>query len=309
MSGEFQLKNKGEVGYCIGVEFHLNDDSIKIHQRSYILDTLSHFGMSDSNPTATPMEAGVKLTTPTGNIDEETAKLPYRELIGTLMYLATATRPDIAHAVSCLSQFLTKYSREHWNAAKRVLRYLKGTINIGITYKARGDSLQGFTDADWGNCPMDRRSYTGYVFTYNGGAVSWESRKQRTVALSSTEAEYMALTEASKEAIHLRKLLTCINHEDSTDIVLYSDNQGALRLADNPVFHSRSKHIDIRHHFVRQVVNKKLVRLEHISTDDMAADMLTKGLPRPKHLKCMFLVGQRSEKSATEHRSRLEGKC
>ena len=291
LAQKFDIKDQGEIGYCIGLEFNRDNGGISLRQKGYILDVLKKFGMADSKSVSTPMDIGVKLTHPEGAMEKKYAELPYRELVGALMYLATATRPDIAHAVSFLSQFLTNYRQEHWTAAKRVLRYLRRTPDIGITYGCGGSSIIGFSDSDWGNCLTDRRSYTGYIFMYNGGAVSWESRKQRTVALSSTEAEYMALTEASKEAIHLKGLLKFLNSEDTPEVIVFSDNQGALKLAENPVFHARTKHIDIRHHFVREAINNGSFQLCYVSTEEMAADVLTKGLPRSKHDKCRSLIG------------------
>ena len=207
------------------------------------------------------------------------------------MYLAVATRPDIAHAVSALSQFNTCFGQVHWTAAERVLRYLKGSADLGLTYEQRRKSLIGYVDADWAGCVVDRRSYTGYTFILANSAISWNSKKQRTVALSSTEAEYMGLAEASKEAIHLRNFLTELGFESISDAKVFNDNMGAQRLAENPIFHARSKHIDIRHHFVRETLRNKLIKLEHVSTEDVAADMLTKALTRPKHQRCVKLMG------------------
>jgi len=160
------------------------------------------------------------------------------------MYLAVSTRPDIAHAVSYLSQFNEDFDKDHWTAAKRVLKYLKGTINFGIEFNQNPSTLTGFVDSDWGGCAVDRRSYTGYVFLLNGGPISWDSKKQRTVALSSTEAEYMALSEATKKAIYLNEFLIELGFKEMTDRVLFNDNIGAKKLAENTTFHARSKHIE-----------------------------------------------------------------
>lgn len=206
------------------------------------------------------------------------------------MYLATCTRPDIAYAVSHLSQFNTCFNREHWTAAKRVLRYLKGTSDLGLTYTKNEKSIEGFVDADWTNCSIDRRSYSGFAFTLSGCPISWESRKQKTVALSSTEAEYMALSEAAKQATYLIRLLSAFGIPDVT-IKIFCDNNGAIKLAENPVFHARSKHIDIRHHFVREVLNQGAISVAHISTTDMASDFLTKALPASKFKKCLSNLG------------------
>lgn len=207
------------------------------------------------------------------------------------MMLTTLTRPDIAHAISWLSCYNDRHTREHWVAAKRVLRYLKGTPGAGIKYGSADDTLTGFVDADWGNCPVDRRSYTGFAFTLSGGIISWESRKQRTVALSSTETEYMGITEAVKEAIYLRRFLLESGFKELANTKLFCDNMGAHKLTANPVFHSRTKHIDVRHHFVREAVNNHDIEIKYLPTDEMAADVLTKGLPGPKHRKCLSTFG------------------
>lgn len=196
-----------------------------------------------------------------------------------------------AHAVSALSQFNTCFGKIHWTAAKRVLRYLKGSNALGLIFGPNTECLKGYVDADWANCLMDRRSYTGYVFILSKGPISWESKKQRTVALSSTEAEYMGLTEAAKENMYIREFLLELGFGNLADTRVLNDNMGALRLAENQVFHARSKHIDIRHHFIRESIQKKQLKLEHVSTDDMIADMLTKGLSRPKHQRCMKMLG------------------
>ncbi|XP_071574596.1 uncharacterized protein [Temnothorax nylanderi] len=209
------------------------------------------------------------------------------------MYLAQGTRPDIAHAVSALSQWCTSFKRIHWTSAKRVLRYLKGTINHGLYYTKRGKALIGYTDADWGNCGLDRRSYTGSVFLLANAAISWESRKQRTVALSSTEAEYTALSDAAREAIYLSKLLSEIGLPSLGKVTLHNDNQGAAKLAVNPVFHSRSKHIDIRCHFIRQALTDHRINLVYTPTEDMVADVLTKALPSSKHSFCTNGLGMK----------------
>lgn len=183
-------------------------NEISICQAAYVKDVLERFGMQDAKPASTPLDPGTKLEISTGEPSPEEERLPYRELIGALMYLAVCTRPDVAFTVSYLSQFGSCFRTEHWAAAKRVLRYLRGTPDVGLRFHCTGRPLEGFVDADWANCPSDRKSYTGFAFTLAGCPISWESRKQRTVALSSTEAEYMALSDPAKEATYLRRLLT-----------------------------------------------------------------------------------------------------
>lgn len=290
LANRFEIKVLGEVNYCLGIEFTRSNGHILMQQRGYIIDLLSRFGMNDANSVSTPIDCGLKLTKKTPMTAED-AKIPYRELVGALNYLATATRPDISFAVSYLGQFNNCYGEEQWKAAKRVLRYLKGTVNVGLSYCEGNEPLQGFVDADWGSNVEDRRSFTGYMFLLNGSPISWDAKKQGTVALSTTEAEYMALAESAKESVYLRRFLYEIGLEDAANVSLFCDNNSAIKLAENPTFHARSKHIDIRHHFVRELLKRKELMLRHIPTDKQVADMLTKGLPRPKHEWCMVNSG------------------
>lgn len=306
LSKKFKVKDLGEAGYCLGIEFSQSSGKISMQQRGYLNDLLNRFGMLDSKPVSTPMDPSVKLTKQ--DRTEEDCKLPYRELVGALMYLAICTRPDITYAVSHLSQFNDCYGKIHWTAAKRVLRYLKGTKDLGIMFTKDSRPLRGFADADWANCPVDRRSYTGYAFVLNGSPISWNSRKQRTVVLSSTEAEYMAMSEANKEAIYLRQFLAELGEDDSVSTILMNDNMGALKLAENPSFHARSKHIDLRYHLIRDAVKDGTLKVEYTSMDTMAADILTKALPSPKLEKCTYMLGLRST-SEIATTLQLEGKC
>lgn len=291
LSKEFDVRDLGDASHCLGIEFSRKQGRIGMHQTGYIREVLARFGMTDSRPVLTPMDVNVKLKKAEGEASAEDGNLPYRELVGALMYLAVATRPDIAFAVSALSQFCNSYSRIHWTAAKRVLRYLKGTMDLGLVFRPDADPLRGYVDADWASCLDDRRSYTGFSFLLSNGPVSWDAKKQRTVALSTTESEYMALTEATKEAIFLRGFLSEMGLMDLAEVTIYGDNMGAKKLAENPVFHARSKHIDVRHHFVRSALKEKLIDIRHVSTEDMGADVLTKGLPGPKHRRCLELLG------------------
>lgn len=292
LSSKFDLKNLGDVKNCLGVEFDQGNGRITMHQRRYITEILSRFGMSECKPVATPADPNTKLLKG-GEQDSEDAKLPYRELIGALTYLAMTTRPDIAFVVSQLGQFNNCYREEHWKAAKRVLRYLKGSIQLGLSYEAAHSPIRAYVDADWGNCTEDRRSFTGYVFMLNGSPVSWDTKKQRTVALSTTEAEYMAMAECAKEAIYLQRFMRELGFNELSDLTIHCDNLSAVRLAENPVFHSRSKHIDVRHHFVRDVLRDKQIAVKHIPTEQQVADFLTKGLAKQKHEWCVNAAGLR----------------
>lgn len=192
--------------------------------------------------------------------------------------------------MSFLSQFNNSYNENCWKHAKRILKYLKGTLNYGLVFSKDDCELEGFVDADWASNTKDRRSYTGYAFKLNGSVVSWESSKQKSVALSSTEAEYIGMCEAAKEAIYLRGLMMELTGITSC-ITLHNDNQSALKLTVNPIHHKRTKHIDIRYHFIRETVDNKILNTVYMSTEIMPADILTKSLNSVRHHKLLKLLG------------------
>lgn len=259
-------------------------------QKRYILEILKKYGMEDCKPISTPLEVNAKFDDiPTK--EEEMARIPFRSLMGSLLYIAIGTRPDIAFAVNCLSQYNNKYAETHWKAAKRILRYLKGTVDMKLTYEKTDLPLIGFADADWGNCSLDRRSFSGMVFMMSGGAITWESRKQRTVAASTTEAEYYSLTDAIKEALYLKRLFASLGHPIEGAIMLRNDNQGALDLLKNPMHHGRTKHIEIRKAFIREAIENKMVHVGYMQTESMPADFLTKSTSRLKHEACSRALG------------------
>ncbi|GJQ75229.1 hypothetical protein Trydic_g9829 [Trypoxylus dichotomus] len=246
MSNEFELKHLGKAQYCLDIEFNIKNEKISLLQKGYIQDVLERFGMTDCKPVSTSLNPNDRLMKSIREPTEEQSKQPYRELVGALTYLSLCTRLDISFEVSYLAQFNDCHRNEHWSAAARVLRYLKGTMNLGIVYKTNKLDLRSYVDVDWGNSATDRRSYTGYYFILSGAAISWESKKQQTVALSTTQAEYMGLTEVPKEAIYLSRFLIELGVERLADVKIYNDNLSALRFAENPTYHARSKHIDIR---------------------------------------------------------------
>lgn len=287
---DFKVKDLGLAEYCLGLEIAQGDGQIELSQTGYILGLLKQYNMDKCNPVATPSELNSKLVGQDAGVARD-EKWPYRELIGALMYLSVATRPDIANTVSKLAQFTNEPQRCHWLAAKRVLRYLAGSSRYGLVYTKTDEPIIGYSDADWGGCTIDRRSYTGYAFLLSGAAITWKSQKQRTVALSTTEAEYVSLSEAAKEALYLRALMHELKLPEFGEIVINIDNQGALCLANDPVFHARTKHIDLKHHFVRGAVKDKKIDLAHVPTEDMVADVLTKPLPRVSHVRCLEGLG------------------
>jgi hypothetical protein len=298
LSKTFRIKDFGLAKYCLGIQIEQNENEICLSQAGYIREILKRYRMEDCKPVLTPLAVGSKLSELHSEDDNEDTNFPFRELIGALMYVAVGTRPDISHAVSVLSQFSNCYHKKHCTAAKRVLRYLKGTIDKKLIYRKNQDNLTCYVDADWANCEIDRRSYTGSTFILSGAAFSWESRKQRTVALSSTEAEYMALSDASKEAVFLIGYLKELEFQSLANVVVFNDNQGAGKLTENSVYHARSKHIDVRYHFIRDAVKKHPIKILYLPTEKMIADVLTKALPKENHDRCILGLGLQSDNTS-----------
>ena len=282
LASEFEMKDIGLMHYFLGLEVWQEPGHIFLGQGKYAIDILKRFQMEDCRPMVTPMITNwKKLNASESELVDPTL---YRQLIGSLMYLVN-TRPDICFAVNTMSQFMCEPRKVHWVAAKHILRYLQGTVDYGLDYR-QGDGVRlvGYTDSDWAGCASDRKSTSGCCFGLGSAVVSWFSRKQQSVALSSAEAEYMAASLASCEAIWLRKMLFGLFGQPLRPSVIYCDNQSCIKLTENPVFHDRSKHIGIRYHFIRDYVQKGAVKLEYISTDEQVADILTKALPRGKHV-------------------------
>ncbi|KAJ8709817.1 hypothetical protein PYW08_000038 [Mythimna loreyi] len=289
LSTSFKLKDLGELRQCLGMNVKIENGKIFVDQKLFIEKLLSKFNMNNCKSAETPMEVNLKLEKSENLISK--SKYPYQQLIGSLMYLSVLTRPDISYCVSYLSQFNNSYREIHWKHAKRVLKYLSHTKCFGLLYVKNNADIVGYVDADWASDTIDRRSYTGFCFIYSGCVVSHECKKQQTVALSSTEAEYMAICEASKEAIFLKNLLHELVNRDCGPIILYNDNQSAQKLSENCMYHRRSKHIDVKFHFIREAVEKKLVKINYLSTVDMPADLFTKSLCKVKHYNFVEKIG------------------
>ncbi|XP_042016116.1 secreted RxLR effector protein 161-like [Salvia splendens] len=223
-------------------------------------------------------------------------KIPYASIIGSIMYTMVCTRPDLSHAISMVSRFMADPSIEHWQALKWILRYLRRTTEYGILFKRKQsegrDQLIGFSDSDYAVSYGTRKSQSGYMFTLNGAAVSWKSCLQSVVTLSTTKAEYIALAEAVKESFWLKGILRDFGvNQESVEIKC--DRASAICLTKHQTFHERSKHVDVRLHFIRDEVNKGSVRVSKVS--DNASDMLTKVIPRTKLKYCLELIGLRQK--------------
>ena len=287
----FDSRDLGDAKCFNGIQLDRDRTAgtLKITQSRMIRDLLSTYGMEQVKHRATPLSPSTKLVKDSDS-PLDTSKFPYSALIGSLLYISVCTRPDISQAVGALARYMANPGQEHWAAAKSVLRYLAGTIDSGITFKRSASGLQGFCDSDFAGDTDTRRSTTGYVFTLQGGAISWNSRFQPTVAASTTEAEYMAASSAVKEALWLRKLRADLGFNLST-VGILTDNTASLALLKNPVQSARSKHIDVHHHFARERVLRKEVAFQYISTADNISDCFTKPLPDSKFQLCCMGMG------------------
>jgi hypothetical protein len=244
--------------------------------------------MEDANPVTMPLDPNIKLV-PNSDANEPNRSNSYARLLGELQFIANNTRPDISFAVNRLAAYTANPSLQHYGALKRVLRYLAGTKTLGITYRKTQDNNQssknlfyGFADTSHAS-EDDMKSVTGYVFLAGGGAVTWKSKKQTIIALSTTEAEYIALSEAGREAVWLRNLYGELGFAQQSATTINGDNNGSVVLTRNPQFHQRSKHIALRYHWVRDLVTDGILHIQHCRDPENTADVLTKALPKPKH--------------------------
>ena len=293
LSERFEMDDRGEIHYLLGMRIQRDRNSkiLTIDQSLYLEKVLDRFGMLNCNPVSTPLETGKKFQKVKEN-DEVFDTQLYQSAVGSLIYATICTRPDLCASVGVLSQHMAKPGSEHWSGIKRIFRYLKGTLTYGLKFVASDDfQLYGYSDSDWAGDVETRKSTSGYVFRLGGATISWRSKKQSVVALSSTEAEYIALASAVQEAVWLRNLLSDLTSKQVKPTVIYEDNQGAIALCKNPIDHSRMKHIDIKFHYTRDAVNKNVILVEYCTTKDMVADAFTKGLPRPAFEKLRVQMG------------------
>ena len=282
LENNFRMKDLGVLNQFLGIQIKKLENGLFLSQRSYLEKLLSRFNMSDCNIVKTPMETKFEENTEDELLSGEE---PYRELVGCLLYVTQTTRPDLSYSVNFFSRFQSQPKQSHWKGLKRILRYIKGTLNLGIYYckssSPNSELLIGYADADWGGS-IDRKSTSGFVFQLFGNLVSWATKKQLNVALSSTEAEYVALATGASEFLWLKSLLACFDiYIDINNSVIFEDNQSCIHLL-HKWEHKRLKHVDIKYNFVKDFVNKKVFKVQYIPTCEQIADMFKKSLPLEK---------------------------
>lgn len=292
MKSEFDMTDLGVLSYFLGMEFLETAEGIVLHQKKYANDVLKRFNMMNCNPANTPVETKLKLEK--GGNEKAIDPTLYKQMVGSLRYLCNS-RPDISYGVGLISRFMDDPRQSHLVAAKRIMRYLKGTLDYGILFPKEDQGeieLIGFSDADWCGDRVDRRSTTGYMFKLSNAPISWCSKKQPVVALSSCEAEYIVASYAACQANWLDSLMKEIHIEMPGPVQLFVDNKSAINLAKNPVSHGRSRHIETRFHFLREQVNNEKLKLRFCSSEEQAANILTKalGVERFQHLRSLLGV-------------------
>jgi hypothetical protein len=300
----FALKELGPLHFFLGVEATWSSDGLHLSQQRYILDILKKTNMELAKPVATPMSSSSILS----KFDGSTITDPtlYRSTIGSLQYLSL-TRPDIAFVVNKVSQFMQDPRDPHWTAVKRILRYLKATVDYTLCiHKRSSHQLIAFSDSDWASCPDDRKSTSGYCVFLGKNLILWSSKKQPTVSHSSTKSEHKALANASAELIWIQTLLCDLRVSLPRAPILYCDNIGATYLTSNPIYHARTKHIEINYYFVRDQVADKYLEVRFISGKDQLADVLTKPLPSSKFLQLSFNLNVRVPTSSLRGRIRSD---
>lgn len=288
LCNNFEMKDLGAAKSILGVRIERNkkDNSIAIDQSHYIAEIIHRFGMTDCNPISTPLDPNQQISSkmcPTEAKDvEEMSNKPYMQAIGSLLFAAQITRPDISYAVNLLSRYSNNPGKAHWAAVKRVIRYLKGTINKKLVYECASSEIEGYCDADYAGNFDTRQTTTGYVFLFQNAAISWASKLQKRITLSSTESEYMAMVSATKESIWLKELQLEIFPSSPKVMKLHCDNKSAIHVATNNSYSDATKHIDVKTKFLHQMVSLGEIQLSYVPTNEMIADALTKGLPKIK---------------------------
>jgi ATP-binding cassette subfamily B (MDR/TAP) protein 1 len=292
----FEMKDLGPANHILGMRI-TRDRSVRrlrLSQKAYVEKILEKFGMEKAKPVGSPFASHFKLSKTqapkTVEERESMADIPYASAVGSLVYAMVCTRPDIVQGVGVVSRYMSDPGKEHWNGVKWLLRYLRGSSDRCIEYGGMDLKLDGYCDADYAGDIDSRRSTSGYIFTLGGGAISWRSKLQDTVALSTTEAEYVAAAEAAKELLWLKAFLLELG-VSFEKYLIHCDSQSAIHLSENDAFHARTKHVDVKHHAIRRWQSRNELKLVKIDTRSNPADMLTKPVPLEKVRLCAASYG------------------
>jgi hypothetical protein len=304
LSKRFKTKDLGQASRILGLQLErLPDGSWIIHQKPYIEEIMRQFNVTNVKEVAIPLQPNLGLSLELLDESDELRMLVdrtlYQSALGKLMYLMTGTRPDISFSVSLLSRFSSCPKEKHWRCLKHLMKYLNSTGNYYLKYSQcdsillnqSGLNLIGYSDADYASNLDDRKSTSGYTFMLNNCCITWKSTKQKTVALSSTESEYIALATCSKEAIWIRSLLLEMGFRQK-ETVIFNDNLSSHQITKGGTS-ERSKHIDVRHHFIRDNVTNGTIRIKYMKSDELPADFLTKNVNQIKHLKFLNFINLR----------------
>lgn len=301
LSVKFDMKDLGAAKRILGMEIVRSraTGELWLSQEGYLNKILKTYGLLEAKPVTTPLGSHFKLSAGTEEqIDRDRVfmnSVPYSNAVGSIMYAMIGTRPDLAYPVGVISRYMSNPIRDHWSAVKWVLRYIKGTLTTKLHFKKSSDfRVTGYCDADFAADADRRRSITGLVFTLGGNTISWKSVLQRVVALSTTESEYMSLTEAVKEVVWLKGLLKEFGY-DQKSVEIFCDSQSAIALSKNNVHHERTKHIDVKCHFIREIIASGDIDVVKISTEKNPADIFTKTLPVSKFQSALSLLQVRPE--------------
>lgn len=285
ISNGFRMTDAGNVAYYLGIQVERTRQTVRLHQEGFARQIINRYNFSGSRSVATPVNTALKYEKEDSSDAAPSFRQEFMSKTGSMNYLQSKTRPDLAFPVSLVSRYMQNPNTTHMDAIDRQYAYLIGTSNHGLTYSANGSAeIEGFVDSDWGGCKDTGRSTTGWIFTLAGAPISWCSQRQKTVSSSSTEAEYIAASDACKEAIWLNgfknEMLATMGLPDQLGVTLNIDNASTIKITKNPEFHGRTKHIDIRHHFIRECVEEMKIIPQWTSGKENPADMLTKALPK-----------------------------
>lgn len=289
LNEQFTIKDLGELTYFLGIEVSRKKEGILLNQRKFVLDILKSTHLEHCKAVAVPFPKGQKLSTEGGTAlaDPES----YRRLIGKLLYL-NLTRADISYAVQQLSQFMQVPRESHMQAALNVVKYLKGTIDWGLFYPSQGEpEVKCYCDADWGACSFSGRSLTGYALFLGDSLISWKTKKQKTVSKSSAEAEYRGMSQTAAEVVWIYGILEDMGMKIPKPVTMFCDNKAAQHIAANPVFHERTKHLNLDCHYVRERIQEGLISTQFVKSSEQLADLMTKGLCGPQHHFLSFKLG------------------